>query len=335
MPDRPDNDQAPFDSSGSSASEVELTDIPQMGNSDMELRHIVERGIGPGTFRAREVDPWHGFVERSSGLLVPAHIKPEPVIPTCIDLFCGCGGFSLGFIQAGFHVLAGVDFDVTAMLTYLMNLGGPHTRLVFVEPKDEHRWKQQVATEIKRMRAGLNKCQETKGRQWYEQEIEYMVSGKSGSGWHSSNGDLPEVEVGIIGDVRKLTGQFILQSVNMKVGELDCVIGSPPCQGFSRANVKRSVMDPRNSLVFDWARLVVEMRPKTCVFENVPEIVNMTTPEGISVIDALCRVLEDGGMGTFEALKKSLLASSGAGAMLRGKEKEKKVKARKLSEAER
>lgn len=296
----------------------------------MNLQNIVERGIGPGTFRAREFDPWYGFVERSSGLLVPAHITPEPIVPTCIDLFCGCGGFSLGFIKAGFHVVAGVDFDATAMLTYLMNLGGPSTKLVFVEPEDECRWKQRVAAEIKRMKVGLRGCQDKKGISWYNSQIEYMESGKFGSGWHSSNGDLSEVKVGIIGDVRKLTGQFILESVDMEVGELDCVIGSPPCQGFSRANVKRSVMDPRNSLVFDWARLVVEMKPKTCVFENVPGIINMVTPEGIPVVDALCRVLEDGGMGTFEALKKSLLASSGAGAMLRGKEKGKKVKARKL-----
>ena len=28
---------------------------------------------------------------------------------TCLDLFCGCGGFSLGMERAGFRVLAAID----------------------------------------------------------------------------------------------------------------------------------------------------------------------------------------------------------------------------------
>lgn len=43
--------------------------------------------------------------------------------PTCIDLFCGCGGFSLGMIRAGFRVLAAVDFNTEAVETARLNLG--------------------------------------------------------------------------------------------------------------------------------------------------------------------------------------------------------------------
>jgi DNA (cytosine-5)-methyltransferase 1 len=39
-----------------------------------------------------------------------------------LDLFCGCGGLSLGFIQAGYNVLLGVDFDEAALETYKYNL---------------------------------------------------------------------------------------------------------------------------------------------------------------------------------------------------------------------
>ena len=37
---------------------------------------------------------------------------------TAIDLFCGAGGLSEGFRQAGFHVLAGNDIDETAGRTF-------------------------------------------------------------------------------------------------------------------------------------------------------------------------------------------------------------------------
>lgn len=41
-----------------------------------------------------------------------------------IDLFCGAGGLSLGFKDAGFNVLAGIDVDDAALNTYQANLGG-------------------------------------------------------------------------------------------------------------------------------------------------------------------------------------------------------------------
>jgi len=50
---------------------------------------------------------------------------------TAIDLFCGAGGLSEGLRQAGFHVLAGNDFDGVAGATYARThkeakfLGGP------------------------------------------------------------------------------------------------------------------------------------------------------------------------------------------------------------------
>ncbi|HXR46609.1 MAG TPA: DNA cytosine methyltransferase [Candidatus Limnocylindrales bacterium] len=40
---------------------------------------------------------------------------------TCIDLFCGCGGFSLGMKRAGFNVLAAIDFNKEAIATFKTN----------------------------------------------------------------------------------------------------------------------------------------------------------------------------------------------------------------------
>lgn len=43
---------------------------------------------------------------------------------TCLDLFCGCGGLSRGFMDAGYKCLLGVDFDAAALRTFKANHGG-------------------------------------------------------------------------------------------------------------------------------------------------------------------------------------------------------------------
>lgn len=52
-------------------------------------------------------------------------------------------------------------------------------------------------------------------------------------------------------------------------GEVDVVFGGPPCQGFSTMG-KRLYTDERNRLVLEFHRLVVEIKPRYFVMENVP-----------------------------------------------------------------
>lgn len=54
-------------------------------------------------------------------------------------------------------------------------------------------------------------------------------------------------------------------------GQLDLVVGGPPCQGFSWIG-KRRVDDERNDLIFHFYRVVRELRPRYFVMENVPGI---------------------------------------------------------------
>lgn len=42
----------------------------------------------------------------------------------CIDLFCGCGGLSKGFLDAGYNVLVGVDNNQPALDTFSLNHNG-------------------------------------------------------------------------------------------------------------------------------------------------------------------------------------------------------------------
>ena len=41
--------------------------------------------------------------------------------PTFLDLFCGCGGFSLGMERAGFQCVAAIDFNTEAITTFRAN----------------------------------------------------------------------------------------------------------------------------------------------------------------------------------------------------------------------
>lgn len=65
-----------------------------------------------------------------------------------------------------------------------------------------------------------------------------------------------------------LTGDELRRSAGIGRRDLDLVIGGAPCQGFSLIG-KRALDDSRNQLVYHYVRLVMELRPKYFVFENV------------------------------------------------------------------
>lgn len=69
-------------------------------------------------------------------------------------------------------------------------------------------------------------------------------------------------------NVEETTGTEIRSRCEIGNRDIDLVFGGPPCQGFSLIG-KRSFDDPRNSLVFHFIRLVLELQPKTFVLENV------------------------------------------------------------------
>ena len=71
----------------------------------------------------------------------------------------------------------------------------------------------------------------------------------------------------ICASVIDLTGSEIRRRAGLCSQEIDVVFGGAPCQGFSLMG-KRVFDDPRNQLVFHYVRLVKELNPKYCVFEN-------------------------------------------------------------------
>lgn len=65
------------------------------------------------------------------------------------------------------------------------------------------------------------------------------------------------------------TGREIRSRSAIGDRDIDVVFGGSPCQGFSLIG-KRALDDPRNALVHHFLRLVLELKPKYFVFENVP-----------------------------------------------------------------
>ncbi len=142
--------------------------------------------------------------------------------PVAVDLFAGAGGMTLGFEQAGFDVLAAVEFDPI------------HASI--------HEYNFPFWTTI---------CQ----------------------------------------SVTDITGREIREKSAIGDRDIDVVFGGPPCQGFSLMG-KRNLDDDRNSLVFHFVRLVLDLQPKFFVMENVRGI---TIGKQKSVLQNIIRTFQEQG----------------------------------------
>ncbi|BAZ40772.1 DNA-cytosine methyltransferase [Calothrix sp. NIES-4101] len=69
--------------------------------------------------------------------------------------------------------------------------------------------------------------------------------------------------------IAEIKGEEIRNNSAIGKREIDVVFGGSPCQGFSMIG-KRALDDPRNTLVFHFLRIILELKPKYFVFENVP-----------------------------------------------------------------
>jgi DNA (cytosine-5)-methyltransferase 1 len=108
-------------------------------------------------------------------------------------------------------------------------------------------------------------------------------------------------------DVATLSGQSIREAVEgwaIENGQLignkgyclsaisiDLVFGGPPCQGFSVMG-KRQLDDVRNTLVFEFCRIVKELQPRYFVMENVP---GLCLPKYSHILERLMSEFEAAG----------------------------------------
>ena len=95
----------------------------------------------------------------------------------------------------------------------------------------------------------------------------------------------------ICASVVELSGAQIRAKAGLSGSDIDVVVGGAPCQGFSMIG-KRVLDDPRNQLVGHFVRLVKELSPKYCVFENVR---GLTLGKHVRFLDELIEALGQAG----------------------------------------
>jgi len=60
--------------------------------------------------------------------------------PRVLDLFCGCGGLSLGFDKAGFEIVGGIDIDSDATASHELNF-----------PTSNNNWSRTAGSDVRRL----------------------------------------------------------------------------------------------------------------------------------------------------------------------------------------
>lgn len=82
-------------------------------------------------------------------------------------------------------------------------------------------------------------------------------------------GLLPSALQVLHADVRTVDPLELLERVDLKQGELDLLVGGPPCQSFSTAGRRGTTQDPRGALLWEFLRFVEVIQPKFFLMENV------------------------------------------------------------------
>ena len=84
-----------------------------------------------------------------------------------------------------------------------------------------------------------------------------------------------------------------------KLKKYDVIIGGPPCQGYSiAASNRRKKDDTRNQEYKVFLKLILEIKPKAILFENVPEIIKFKNSKNQFIVDEIKNVLESAGYFT-------------------------------------
>ncbi len=87
-------------------------------------------------------------------------------------------------------------------------------------------------------------------------------------------------------DIKDFGFKDLQNDFNIKKGEIDLVIGGPPCQAYSTVG-KRLIDDPKGKLFQEYYKILKEIEPKVFLFENVKGLLSMQKGELLKIIISL------------------------------------------------
>lgn len=106
--------------------------------------------------------------------------------------------------------------------------------------------------------------------------------------WETFKVNHPKTHL-IEGDIRQIKKDDISQIFS---GEVDGIIGGPPCQSWSEAGSLRGIEDARGQLFFDYIRILKEFQPKFFLAENVS---GMLADRHSDAVKNILKMFEDAG----------------------------------------
>ncbi len=178
---------------------------------------------------------------------------------TFADFFAGCGGFSLGFIQAGMKCVSALEFNTDAAWTYWHNLCYKGWSHLWLHPEDD--------VNIKKV------------KKWGDAETtNVMWPQGTPDNWLSIQEPMPCLNLFLM-DITKLEPEEWMKLCGVRAGDIKVFIGGPPCQGFSTAG-RREVGDERNKLALRMIYYAKICKPDFVLIENVPGLLTLGKAKG-------------------------------------------------------
>ena len=117
--------------------------------------------------------------------------------------------------------------------------------------------------------------------------------------------------------IETIPSQELLDAAGLRKGEVDLLIGGPPCQPFSKSAYwskgdTRRLEDPRANTLWEYMRCVEELQPTVFVLENVYGLGYVGKSEGLNLLVRLTEELNQRS-GARYRISKKLINTAGYG----------------------